>query len=221
MPLLLTRRSRSMSLSASLTRGSVVEADDIELKESEPGASEGGGASDEAWAKVLAGEKPGPMTEFKSSAGTEAFAELVVRAIRAYGRKIAAKARKGAEAQGLPLTPENYDAGGPNWPSLGACDRVERVVVEADTVHPGETRTRIYGCGLAKAAQAQGQEALGRLYCLIDVAKMMAYNPDYKVIHLLAELDGDPYCELATRRTTAQEREDFAAGGDWSYIDQG
>ena len=159
--------------------------------------------------------------------GEERGRELTVRAIREYGRKIAAKARKGAEAQGLPLTPENYDAGGPNWPSLGACDRVERVVVEADTVHPadgvhpGELRTRIYGCGLAKTAQAQGQEALGRLYCLIDVAKMMAYNPDYKVIHLRAEPDGDPYCELATRRTTAQEREDFGADGDWSYIDQG
>jgi hypothetical protein len=153
--------------------------------------------------------------------GEERGRELTVQAIREYGLKIAAKAREGAEAQGLPLTPENYDAGGPNWPSLGACDRVERVVVEADGVHPSEPRTRIYGCGLAKCSQAQGQEALGRLYCLIDVAKMMAYNPDYKVIHLQAELDGDPYCELATRRTTAQEREDFGADKDWSYIDQG
>jgi hypothetical protein len=145
--------------------------------------------------------------------GEERGRELAVRAIREYGRKIADKARAGADARGLPLTPENYDAGGPNWPSLGACDRVERVEVD------GEQRVRIYGCGLAKTAQAQGQEALGRLYCLIDVAKMMAYNPGFKVIHLRAELDGDPYCELVTRATTAQEREDFAANGDWSYID--
>ena len=139
--------------------------------------------------------------------------EVTVKAIREYGHRIAAKARRGAEERGLPLTPENYDAGGPNWPSLGTCDRVDRVEVD------GEQRVRIYGCGLAQTSQAQGQEALGRLYCLIDVAKMMAYNPAYKVIHLQAELDGDPYCELVTRETTEQEREDFASNEDWSYID--
>jgi hypothetical protein len=145
--------------------------------------------------------------------GDERGRELTVKAIREYGVKIAAKARRGTEARGLPLTPENYDAGGPNWPSLGTCDRVERIEVE------GERRTRIYGCGLAKTSQAQGQEVLGRLYCLIDVAKMMAYNLAYKVIHLQAELDGDPYCELVTRETTAQEREDFTQDRDWSYAD--
>ena len=147
--------------------------------------------------------------------GEERGRALAVKAIREYGVKIAAKARRGVEERGLPLTPENYDAGGPNWPSLGTCDRVERVEVE------GEPRTRIYGCGLAKTSQAQGQEALGRLYCLIDVAKMMAYNPAYKVIHLQAELDGDPYCELATRETSEQEREEFARNEDWSAIDRG
>jgi hypothetical protein len=146
--------------------------------------------------------------------GEERGQALAVQAIREYGHKIAAKARRGAEEHDLPLMPENYDAGGPNWPSLGTCDRVEQVEVG------GEQRTRIYGCGLAKTAQAQGQEALGRLYCLIDVAKMMAYNPAYKVIHVRAELDGDPYCELATRETTKQEREDFASNADWSYADK-
>jgi hypothetical protein len=139
--------------------------------------------------------------------------ELIVKAIRAYGYKIGENARRGALERDLPLAPEHYDAGGPNWPSLGTCDRIERVEVD------GEQRTRIYGCGLAKASQAHGQEALGRLYCLIDVAKMMAYNPAYKVIHLQAELDGDAYCELVTRETTEQEREDFARNRDWSYAD--
>ena len=145
--------------------------------------------------------------------GEERGRELTVQAIREYGFKIADKARTGALEQGLPLTPDNYDAGGPNWPSMGTCDRVERLVVD------GEERTRIYGCGLAVTSQEHDQEALGRLYCLIDVAKMMAYNPAYKVVHLKAELDGDPYCELATRETTAQERQDFAADRDWSYAD--
>jgi hypothetical protein len=141
--------------------------------------------------------------------------ELVVKAIRNYGHKIGKKAREAALEQGLPLTPENYDAGGPNWPAIGTSDAVEFVEVE------GERRTRVHGCALAKVWQEYGGQALGRLYCLIDVAKMMAYNPGFKVIHLQAELDGDPYCELVTRETTAQEREDFAANGDWSYMDKG
>lgn len=139
--------------------------------------------------------------------------ELAVKAIRRYGAKIAAKARRGAQAQGLPLEPEHYGAGGPNWPSLGAADDVEQREVD------GETRTYIRGCGLAKTWREQGNESLGRLYCLVDAAKMMAYNPAYKVIHLRAEPDGDERCELVLRTTTAQEREDFSADRDWSYLD--
>lgn len=139
--------------------------------------------------------------------------ELVVKAIRRYGEKIAAKARRGAQAQGLPLEPEHYGAGGPNWPSIGAAEDVEQSEVD------GEPRTYIRVCGLAKAWREQGNESLGRLYCLVDAAKMMAYNPAYKVIHLQAEPDGDERCELVLRETTAQEREDFAEDRDWSYLD--
>jgi hypothetical protein len=139
--------------------------------------------------------------------------ELTVKAIRRYGEKIAAKARQGAQAQGLPLEPEHYGAGGPNWPSIGATDDVEQGEVD------GEHRTYIRGCGLAKTFREQGSESLGRLYCLVDAAKMMAYNPTYKVIHLQAEPDGDARCELVLRETTAQEREDFDEDRDWSYLD--
>jgi hypothetical protein len=48
---------------------------------------------------------------------------------------------------------------------------------------------------------------------------MMAYNPALKVTHLTAEPDGDDYCEMVLRETTAQEREDFARDRDWSYAD--
>jgi hypothetical protein len=139
--------------------------------------------------------------------------ELTVKAIRRYGEKIAAKARQGAQAQGLPLEPEHYGAGGPNWPSIGAAEDVVQSEVD------GETRTTIHGCGLAKTWREQGNESLGRLYCLVDAAKMMAYNPAYKVIHLQAEPDGDERCELVLRETTTQEREDFAQDEDWSYLD--
>ena len=139
--------------------------------------------------------------------------ELTVKAIRRYGEKIAAKARQGAQAQDLPLEPEHYGAGGPNWPSIGAADDVVQNEVE------GETRTTIRGCGLAKTFREQGNESLGRLYCLVDAAKMMAYNPAYAVVHLQAEPDGDERCELVLRETTAQEREDFGEDRDWSYLD--
>ncbi|MBW2367275.1 MAG: hypothetical protein JRH15_05270 [Deltaproteobacteria bacterium] len=47
----------------------------------------------------------------------------------------------------------------------------------------------------------------------------MAYNPEIKFIHLQAEPDGDDCCELAFRKTTEREREDFSENRDWSYLD--
>ena len=145
--------------------------------------------------------------------GDERGRALVVKAIRRYGQKIAARARAGAQARGLPLTPEHYDAAGPNWPAIGTHDAVETVEVE------GERRTHGHGCTLAKVWAEEGEEALGRLYCLVDAAKMMAYNPAYKTIHLQAEPDGDEHCTLVLRETTARERADFAQDRDWSYVD--
>ena len=149
------------------------------------------------------------VAEFGETRGRE----LAVKAIRRYGERIAAKARQGAQTHGLPLEPEHYGAGGPNWPTIGAAEDVQQTEVD------GETRTYIRGCGLAKAWRKQGNEPLGRLYCLVDAAKMMSYNPAYKVIHLQAEPDGDERCELVLRETTAQEREDFREDRDWSYLD--
>ncbi len=62
---------------------------------------------------------------------------------------------------------------------------------------------------------------LGRLYCYVDPAKYMSFNPDFKLIHMKALPDGDEYCELAVRHTTDEERKDFAdKDKDWSYIDK-
>ena len=66
-----------------------------------------------------------------------------------------------------------------------------------------------------------GEGELGRLYCLVDPAKYMAYNPNFKLAHLRALPGGDEYCELVVRPTTEQERKDFAdKDKDWSYIDR-
>jgi hypothetical protein len=148
--------------------------------------------------------------------GDERGRQIIVKAIRNYGHKIAGPARQAALEQNLPLTPENFGAGGPNWPSIGGTHgEAEEVQVE------GESRVRIHGCLMAKVWQEHGGQELGRLYCLVDPAKSMAYNPDIKFIHLHAEPDGDGYCELVWRETSAQERQDFAGDGDWSYIDKG
>jgi len=90
----------------------------------------------------------------------------------------------------------------------------ERMEVE------GEKRVRLYGCVMGKVWHKLGEDELGRLYCYVDPAKHMAFNPNFKQMHMKALPDGDEYCELVVRPTTEQERKDFAdKDKDWSYID--
>ena len=66
-----------------------------------------------------------------------------------------------------------------------------------------------------------GEEKLGRLYCYVDPAKYMAFNPGFKMIHLKALPDGDGCCEFVVKPTSAKEREDFLDDDkDWTYIDE-
>ena len=66
-----------------------------------------------------------------------------------------------------------------------------------------------------------GGEELGRLYCLVDAAQFMSFNPETKFVHLKTIPDGDDCCELVFRPTTEQERKDFEKDRDWSYLDVG
>lgn len=148
--------------------------------------------------------------------GEEKGKKLILKAIKDYGRKCGERVKKGVVAQGLELTPENYGAGGTgSLPKFGMHEG--REVVEVD----GEKRVRAYGCVMAKIWREYGEEELGRFYCYIDPAKYMAYNPNFKLVHIKAMPDGDDYCELTVRATTEKEREDFASEDkDWSYIDR-
>ena len=132
--------------------------------------------------------------------------KVVARAIREYGRAIGERTREEVVKLGLEPTPENFDRA-PTYrvPPYGMYDRVEVVEVE------GERRVRVYGCVLAKVWKELGENRLGRLYCYVDVAKYMAYNPNYKQVHVRCVPDGDEYCELAVRPTTEKEREDFTS----------
>ncbi len=138
--------------------------------------------------------------------------QLILKAIKDYGTRTGEKAKANAAAQGLDNNPANFKD---DLPSYGM--HTGREAVEVD----GERRSRAYGCVMGEVWNELGECELGRLYCYVDPAKYMAFNPDFKMIHLKALPDGDQHCELAVRPTTDQEREDFAAEDkDWSYIDQ-
>lgn len=158
-----------------------------------------------AFAKTL-------VSEFGEVKGTE----LVVKAIKAYGTMVGKEVREAVLKQGLELSPENYGAGDArNLPNIGMHSRHEEIKVD------GDLWFRAFGCVMGRVWNELGEAKLGRLYCLVDPAKFMAYNPNYKLSHAKAIPDGDPYCEFCIRRTTKQEQRDFASeDADWTYIDQ-
>jgi len=144
--------------------------------------------------------------------GEEKGKQLVLKAIKDYGIRAGNGARTKATAAGLDNSPANFRD---DLPRYGM--HTGREVTEVD----GEKRSRAYGCVMGEVWNELGEGELGRLYCYVDPAKYMAFNPDFKMIHLKALPDGDALCELAVRSTTEQEREDFAAEDtDWSYIDR-
>lgn len=125
--------------------------------------------------------------------------KLILKAIKGYGVRIGRKIKKDE----------------PDLSKYGVHERIEWVNVD------GEKRVKIYGCALAKEWKEWGENSLGRLYCLVDPAKSMTIDPTEKVTHTKAIPDGDEYCELAFRPTTAKERNDFEdREADWAYIDQ-
>ncbi len=148
--------------------------------------------------------------------GEEKGRELIAKAIKDYGVRIGQRTKKEVTDKDLKPASENFSLGESlRVPKFGMHDRIETVEVD------GESRSRMYGCVLGKLWKEYGEEKLGRLYCYVDPAKYMAYNPNCKLIHVKALPDGDKYCELAVRPTTKRERRDFSAKNkDWFYIDK-
>ena len=146
--------------------------------------------------------------------GEEEGKKLVLKAIKDYGKRVGEQARQKVAAQGLPTTPENYGKAS-DLPAYGMHTGGEKVVVD------GEERKRAYGCVMGELWIEEGEAELGRLYCYVDPAKYMAYNPDFKLCHTKAIPDGDEFCEFRVKPTTEQEKRDFASSdSDWSYIDE-
>jgi len=134
--------------------------------------------------------------------GEEKGRQLAMNAIKVYSERIGKEARKRVETEGLPNSAENYKE---DLPWYGMHDGADLVQVE------GEWRIRAFGCVMGKVWRELGVEPLGRIYCYVDPAKYMAYNPDLKLVHCKAMPDGDDYCELAVRPTTKKEKVRFAA----------
>lgn len=143
--------------------------------------------------------------------GEEKGRHLVLKAIKDYGTRIGHEVKGKAIAQGLTDSPVNYKE---DLPLYGMHERKETVEVD------GEERTRMYGCVMGNVWNELGAGELGRLYCYVDPAKYMSFNPNFKLVHTKVLPGGDDCCELALRPTTEQERKDFAdKDEDWSYID--
>jgi hypothetical protein len=144
--------------------------------------------------------------------GQEKGEELILEAIKNYARIVGGEVKRRVAEQGLENTPANYKE---DLPVYGMFRGFERVEVE------GEQRTRMFGCVMGQVWHELGADALGRLYCYVDPAKYMAYNPQYKQVHIGAATEGCDHCEFVIRPTTEQERKDFATPNkDWRYIDR-
>jgi hypothetical protein len=144
--------------------------------------------------------------------GEEKGTALALKAIKNYGIRVGKGAKKRAQDAGLDNSPDNYKG---DLPAYGMHDKVEV------TQSGKEKRTKAYGCVMGKVWKELGEEKLGRLYCYVDPAKYMAFNPEFKLIHIKAMTDGDDYCEFAVRPTTQKDRDNFKdKDKDWSHIDK-
>ena len=122
--------------------------------------------------------------------GVKSGTELIKKAIWAYGTLIGERIREKVGALNLATTPDNFTRGSDLSP-IGFDSQKEFI--------NGEQRSRVYGCALAEIWQEYGEQELGDLYCLVDPAKMQAYNPKWTLTHLKKVLDGEECCELAIR----------------------
>ena len=140
---------------------------------------------------------------------------LAASAIKEYGRMIGEEVRDKVLEAGLSPTPENYGSGNSrNLPNIGMHQGVE------ESEEEGQKRIKAHGCEMAKVWAERNEDKLGRLYCYVDPAKYMAYNPEFKLAHMKALPDGDDYCEFCIARTTEEERRAFESdSADWLFID--
>jgi len=129
--------------------------------------------------------------------GQERGEEFIREAITRYGLDCGREAAESVRKMGLEPVPENL-AQAPDLPSRGW--RTETV-----SGPDGTEEHRLVLCPLAVVFQQRGEESLGRLYCLVDEAKVEGFNCRYECYHAHNVLDGDAFCQLVTRRKDETE----------------
>jgi hypothetical protein len=134
--------------------------------------------------------------------GQEKGEELTTKAIKEYARMIGEKKKEIAVSKGWELTEENFRKLS-DLPAFGMHDKHEEVVVD------GEKRRRPYGCVMSKVWHEYGQDKLGRIYCYVDPASTMFFNPEFKMVHTKAVPDGDAFCELTYRSTSEEDKKEL------------
>ena len=145
--------------------------------------------------------------------GEDGGKKMIARAIEDYSRKIGRAKRERAISSGMEPSAETFFEMS-DLPSFGMHEGVEEVEVD------GEKRHRAYGCVMGRVWREYGGDELGRIYCYVDPASSMEFDPRCKFVHTKAIPDGDDFCELVMRQTTQRDREDYASPDtDWAAIE--
>jgi predicted ArsR family transcriptional regulator len=109
--------------------------------------------------------------------GEEEGKRLTLKAVSSYGTERGRATRQAVEVAGLEPTLENFFKFS-DLPRLGW-----------ETSEDGTTY-----CCYAEPWLQQGEEELGQLYCEVDIAKLKAYNSDFKIQRAKSLLKGDSHC---------------------------
>ena len=144
--------------------------------------------------------------------GEEEGKQLILKAIKQYGKHIGEARRKEIEEKGLEPTPENFSEGEAlSIPPFGMHSEIEK---------NGE-RMRAYGCVLGEFWKKHGEEELDKLYCYVDAAKYLGFNEDYVQTHAKAMTKGDNCCEFEVKPSTEEQKQLFKDDEkDFSNVDE-
>jgi len=137
--------------------------------------------------------------------------QLILNAIKRYGRYIGEARREEIEEKGLEPTPENFSEGKAlQVPPFGMHSRIEKE----------GSKMRAYGCTLAGLWNQYDEEELGKLYCYVDAAKYLGFNEDLIQTHSKAMTAGDDQCEFDVQRSTEEQKDLFKNDEkDFSKVD--
>ena len=127
--------------------------------------------------------------------GKEKGKDLIAKAIIEYGHRIVDRTKKGL----------------PDLTELG---------LNEESGENDEGKLYVSGCVFAKVFKEQDALDVGYMYCFVDAAKLMAMQPEGKMIHLTCEACGDEDCTFDIVPTTEDEQQAFAKrDSSWQQVD--